>query len=124
MPGRCRLQLQREAGVSAGVVTGMAFAGSPEVVLVVTRRRPAATAVWRPRPITRPGQRGRRYRQHAGKGFGPVLLGGVTGSGKTEVYFDAVSRTIAASKQVLILLPEMPCRRQSNASAIDRGDAD
>ena len=31
----------------------------------------------------------------------------MTGSGKTEVYFDVVSRTIEAGKQVLILLPEI-----------------
>ena len=40
-------------------------------------------------------------------GFQSILLDGVTGSGKTEVYFAAVDAAIAAGKQVLILLPEI-----------------
>ena len=39
--------------------------------------------------------------------FAPFLLDGVTGSGKTEVYFDAVQRCLDAERQVLILLPEI-----------------
>lgn len=35
------------------------------------------------------------------------LVDGVTGSGKTEVYFEAVAATLRAGKQVLILLPEI-----------------
>jgi primosomal protein N' (replication factor Y) len=35
------------------------------------------------------------------------LLDGVTGAGKTEVYFEAVARAIEQDKQVLILLPEI-----------------
>lgn len=39
--------------------------------------------------------------------FSAHLLDGVTGSGKTEVYFEAVAAAIASGKQVLILLPEI-----------------
>ena len=36
-----------------------------------------------------------------------IFLDGVTGSGKTEVYFEAVSSALSLRKQVLILLPEI-----------------
>ena len=39
--------------------------------------------------------------------FSVSLLDGVTGSGKTETYFDAVAEAIRLGKQVLILLPEI-----------------
>ena len=42
-----------------------------------------------------------------GKEFSAHLLDGVTGSGKTEVYFEAVAEALRAGKQVLILLPEI-----------------
>ncbi|MEO1045159.1 MAG: primosomal protein N' [Pseudomonadota bacterium] len=39
--------------------------------------------------------------------FAPILLDGVTGSGKTEVYFEAVAEAIRLGKQCLVLLPEI-----------------
>ena len=101
-------ELQREAGVSAGVVTGMHAAGSLEAVLVSDETPPP--------PARAGGSLTLSADQRAaaaaiagrlGKGFSPFLLDGVTGSGKTEVYFDAVQRTLDAGRQVLILLPEI-----------------
>lgn len=39
--------------------------------------------------------------------FQPFLLDGVTGSGKTETYFEAVAAALEAGRQVLVLLPEI-----------------
>ena len=64
--------------------------------------------------------------------FSVTLLDGVTGSGKTEVYFEAVARTLEAGQQALIMLPEIaltsqfldrferPLRRCSRSSGIRR----
>jgi primosomal protein N' (replication factor Y) (superfamily II helicase) len=53
--------------------------------------------------------------------FAPSLLQGVTGSGKTEVYFAAVARALAAGRQALFLVPEInltPQLEQRIASAL------
>ncbi|MES2289622.1 MAG: primosomal protein N' [Pseudomonadota bacterium] len=39
--------------------------------------------------------------------FAPTLLDGVTGSGKTEVYFEAVAQALRQGGQTLVLLPEI-----------------
>jgi primosomal protein N' (replication factor Y) len=43
----------------------------------------------------------------ASRGFAPFVLDGVTGSGKTEVYFDAIAAVVEAGQQAVILLPEI-----------------
>ncbi|HEX5694454.1 MAG TPA: primosomal protein N', partial [Arenimonas sp.] len=43
----------------------------------------------------------------AGDGFRALLLEGVTGSGKTEVYLQAISDCLAAGRQALVLVPEI-----------------
>ncbi len=44
---------------------------------------------------------------NANVGFKTYLLDGVTGSGKTEVYLQAIATCLAASKQALVLVPEI-----------------
>lgn len=43
----------------------------------------------------------------AAKAYGTTLLKGVTGSGKTEVYLEAVAACLRAGRQALVLLPEI-----------------
>lgn len=44
--------------------------------------------------------------------YAAVLLDGVTGSGKTEVYFEAVAEALKSGRQALILLPEIALSSQ------------
>jgi len=43
----------------------------------------------------------------AARAFRPFLLEGVTGSGKTEVYFEAVAAALRAGRQTLVMMPEI-----------------
>jgi len=48
-------------------------------------------------------------------GFGCSLLFGVTGSGKTEIYFNRIARALAEKKQALLLVPEINLSPQLEA---------
>jgi primosomal protein N' (replication factor Y) len=47
------------------------------------------------------------YLQCNGEGYNTTLLKGVTGSGKTEVYLEAVAACLRQGRQALVLLPEI-----------------
>ncbi len=55
----------------------------------------------------------------AAGGYGTTLLRGVTGSGKTEVYLEAVAECLAQGRQALVLLPEIAL----SAEFLDRVEA-
>jgi primosomal protein N' (replication factor Y) len=46
------------------------------------------------------------------RAFSPFLLEGVTGSGKTEVYFEAVAKTLESGGQALVMMPEIALTTQ------------
>ncbi len=107
--------LTRAAGVGAGVVRGMADAG-----LLV----PAVLPIEPPFVIPDPEHQGQvlapdqsaaaaTLRQAvAARAFSVTLLDGVTGSGKTEVYLEAVAECLRLGRQALVLLPEIALSSQ------------
>ncbi len=108
--GWTRSGLAHAAGVSTSVVEGLAKQGVFETVFL-----PAPPVVAEPDPEYSPARLEGPQRQAASEiledvrkgGFAVSLIDGVTGSGKTEVYFEAVAETLRQGKQVLILLPEI-----------------
>ncbi|WP_308390027.1 primosomal protein N' [Acidithiobacillus sp. AMEEHan] len=60
----------------------------------------------------------------AASAFQPFLLDGVTGSGKTEVYLQAMEPLVSAGKQVLFLVPEIGLIAQTQGRCAERFGAD
>lgn len=58
-------------------------------------------------PVANPEQQQAIDRIRAASGFDPVLLDGVTGSGKTEVYLQAIVDCLQRGRQALVLVPEI-----------------
>ena len=83
----------------------LARQGKAERLAWPAERVPAAGEV--PGPVLNPAQRAALEVLREDQGFRTVLLEGVTGSGKTEVYLQAVLDCLAAGRQALVLVPEI-----------------
>jgi len=101
----------RRAGCRPSVVRGLITAGLIAEQLVSGEPPGRPPGNWHaPGPVLSADQTAAAERLLARVregGFGAVVLDGVTGSGKTEAYFEAVAAALAAGKQVLVLLPEI-----------------
>ena len=121
--------LARAAGVGAGVVKGLIEEG----VLTITERieppsfpEPDLSRSGRPLNPDQAAAAAVLSKMVAEGGFGAALLDGVTGSGKTEVYLEAVAAALAAdpTAQVLLLVPEIALTQALIARIADRFGAE
>ncbi len=104
------IDLARRAGCGPGVVRALVGLGLVETV-ALPGRPPRALPDWR-----RPGALLSSAQEIAAAelvakvkqgGFSTTVLDGVTGSGKTEVYFAAIAAALERGCQALVLLPEI-----------------
>ncbi|WBU54063.1 primosomal protein N' [Paracoccus sp. SCSIO 75233] len=115
-------ELAQLAGVGAGVVKGLVAAGT-----LVEVTAPRDTPYPRldpdlPGKLLAPDQAAAAAALSVAVGtgsYGTTLLRGVTGSGKTEVYLEAVAACLRAGRQALVLLPEIAL----SAEFLDRVEA-
>jgi primosomal protein N' (replication factor Y) len=112
---RAKGEAAREAGVSAGVIDGLVDEGTLETVVLPPDPVAEAPDPDFAKPDFALGQLAAadalRTAVQQG-GYTVTLLDGVTGSGKTEVYFEAVAETIRRKHQTLILMPEIALTAQ------------
>ena len=112
---RAKSEAAHEASVSAGVIDGLIDEGTLETLVLppepVARQPDPVHAVPELTDPQRAAADALRATVVKG-GFSVTLVDGVTGSGKTEVYFEAVAEAIRREKQVLILMPEIALTAQ------------
>ena len=98
------------AGVSEGVLRGLVNQGALEPVEVdCDRPYEAARPDFAQIDLNPQQQEAAKILSDAvrARKFAPYLLDGVTGSGKTETYFEPVAEALRMGRQVLVLLPEI-----------------
>lgn len=103
-------ELAEAAACSTGVIDGLIDEGALEAIALPPEPAALPPDVDFARTPFEPqqAQAARALRECvAQKSFSVTLLEGVTGSGKTEVYFEAVAQAIRDGRQALILMPEI-----------------
>lgn len=103
-------EIAESAGVGAGVVKGLIDKGFLTLVEINSAAPCRNPDIERHGPDLSIDQKNaaEHLKSYVEKGgYHAALLDGVTGAGKTEVYFEAVAEALKQDKQVLILLPEI-----------------
>jgi primosomal protein N' (replication factor Y) len=112
---RAKSDAAQEAGVSVGVVNGLIDEGTLETLVLPPEpvALPPDPDFFTPEFTDAQRQAADTLREMVAKGsFAAALIDGVTGSGKTEVYFEAVAEAIRRKRQTLILMPEIALTAQ------------
>jgi primosomal protein N' (replication factor Y) len=112
---RTTADLVAETEVGAGVIRAMADAGFLLPAALPVRPPFAPPDPDHPGPALSPDQQGPAAALRASveaRVFSVTLLDGVTGSGKTEVYLEAVAACLRSGRQALVLLPEIALSSQ------------
>ncbi len=102
--------LAKAAGVSAGTIRDLIDAG----VLTLLALKDGPQTFTNSPPKLEPAQHAAAAEIGAklGQGFSVTVLDGVTGSGKTEVYFESIADVMTKGGQALVLLPEIALTSQ------------
>ncbi len=111
---RSKADAAREAGVSGGVIDGLIDEGTLETLVLPPEpvAEPPDPDFAQPDLTADQNAAAAELKAVAGGSYSVTLLDGVTGSGKTEVYFEAVADTIRSRRQSLILMPEIALTAQ------------
>ena len=113
---RTRAELARDAGVSSAVVQGLVAAGTlSEIDLPedISPEMGGPSSDLAPKLTDAQSRAAKRLIEHVqSDGFAASVLDGVTGSGKTEVYFEAIAEALSQGRQCLVLLPEIALTAQ------------
>src|SRR5436190_6053564 len=107
--------IAEEAGVSAAVIDGLIDEGTLETLVLPPEpvARPPDPTFAPPNFAPAQALAADQLRTSVAKGgYGVTLLDGVTGSGKTQVYFEAVAEIVRQGRQALVLLPEIALTTQ------------
>jgi primosomal protein N' (replication factor Y) len=105
---RAKGALAAQARCSTAVIDGLVAAGTLIEVAIPEPRLPAPNPGHRTTVFAPAQERAVHAMRAAAAGqFSVALLDGVTGSGKTQVYFEAVADTLRRGRQALIMLPEI-----------------
>jgi len=112
---RAKRDVADDAGVSPGVIDGLVDEGTLETLVLppdpVARPPDPDFSLPDFTPAQREAADALRATVAAG-GYGVTLLDGVTGAGKTQVYFEAVGEIVRRGKQALVLVPEIALTTQ------------
>ena len=113
--------LAEAAGVSASVIDGLVDAGTLQAEpLPEWLAAPLDLKKTRAKLTKEQAEAARALLANTGGGFSVTLLDGVTGSGKTEIYFEAIAASLARGKQALVLMPEIALTSQFIARCEER----